>query len=288
MRSSTILLVLVSALVAGGVSYMVAKQSGSGIAPEHETTLQRVERTGVIRCGYIVWPPYLIKDPNTNALSGLAYDYMNALAQELGLRLEWAEETGWGNYAEGLNTNRYDLVCTPVWESGTRARAALLSRPVFYDMMYAFVRADDHRFDQNFESMNKADARIAVIEGDTIQNVRRLRFPEAQELTLPQAADEAALLLSIATHKADIAFEPFDGLQRFNANRTEKLKIAAGGEPVQLNANVFPARQGETAFMAAINASIDVLNNDGRAKAIVQKYGPSFRTVAPAYVSAVK
>lgn len=281
MRTTTILLIVLSVLMAGTASYMAARQPVT--LHERETTLQRVEHTGMIRCGYIVWPPYLIKDPNTGTLSGLAYDYVGALAQELGLHLEWTEETGWGNYAEGLNTNRYDLVCTPVWESGTRARAALLSRPLFYDMMYAFVRADDHRFDKDFESMNKGAARIAVIDGDTIQNVRRLRFPDAAELTLPQAADEASLLLSVATHKADIAFEPFDGLQRFNANATDKLKIAANSEPVQLCANVLPTRQGEMTFIAAINAAIDVLNNDGRTKAIVQKYGPGFHTVIPGY-----
>jgi polar amino acid transport system substrate-binding protein len=289
MSGKNVLLVILAAALAGGMSYLAARHAGGAVTTAaHETTLERVERTGVIRCGYIVWPPYLTKDPNTGALTGPARDYMEALAQELGLKLEWTEETGWGNYFEGLNTGRYDLVCTPVWESGPRARAATLSKPLFYDPMFAIVRADDNRFDSNLKSIDNANARIAVIEGDSVQTVRRTQFPSAQEITLSPNADSAQLMLNVATRKADVALDTYDIFSGYNAHAGtgEKLKLAGGGAPVELWANMLAAKQGEASFMAAINAAVDVINGDGRGPAILEKFGMKFRPVAPGYATA--
>src|SRR5438874_1363658 len=75
----------------------------------------RVMSSGVIHCGYVVYPPGLLKDPNTGKLSGVFYDIMESAAKSLQLRLEWTEEVGWGSMIEGLQANRYDMICSPVW-----------------------------------------------------------------------------------------------------------------------------------------------------------------------------
>jgi ABC-type amino acid transport substrate-binding protein len=71
-------------------------------AADKETSYDRVMRTGVIRCGYVEWPPYLLKDPNTQEFSGLIYDYMMAIGKDLGFKVEWSESVGWGIFMRVL------------------------------------------------------------------------------------------------------------------------------------------------------------------------------------------
>ena len=85
-----VLLTLVVAVVTSflTVQFMVPQNADSGavsLPKEKESVYERVIRTGKIRCGYAVWQPVLMKDPNTGAFSGVYYDYMNLLAARLGL-----------------------------------------------------------------------------------------------------------------------------------------------------------------------------------------------------------
>jgi polar amino acid transport system substrate-binding protein len=237
-----------------------------------ETALQRILRTKTIRCGYVVNAPYLIKNPNTGEFSGVAFDFMQAIAEELNVRLEWVEEVGWGTFQEGLNGNRYDAMCVPVWQSGSRAQVALLSKPLYYNALYATTRADNTRFDGDFDTINKPDVRVAVIDGDATQAVRKLRFPMAQEVANPQLSDESGLMLNIATQKADVGLQAIDGLKRYNQSAAVKLKLALNGKPVRYFASTLAVKIGEHDLKAALDATIEALINSGQASQLVEKY----------------
>src|ERR1700735_3304508 len=97
--------ILISAVVALAVAWFaVAKLPQSASSVKTATAYERVMRTGTIRCGYVRWYPYFTKELKTGELSGLNYDAMAAIGEELDLKIEWAEEVGWGNLGEGLKT----------------------------------------------------------------------------------------------------------------------------------------------------------------------------------------
>jgi hypothetical protein len=73
-----------------------------------DTVYDRVMKSQTIRCGYGLWSVYLHKDPNTGKMGGIYYDYMEALGKNLGLKIEWTEEVGWGDYIAGLKGDRFD------------------------------------------------------------------------------------------------------------------------------------------------------------------------------------
>lgn len=80
------LVAVVLALVALGIVIFSPSSSREDHASKQETTFERVLRTGVIRCGYPVWPPSNIVDPNTKILSGYSHDLTEAVADELSLK----------------------------------------------------------------------------------------------------------------------------------------------------------------------------------------------------------
>ena len=61
------------------------------------SVLDRVKSEGTIRAGYIVYPPFVTKDPNTADLGGLFIDVMAEIARQLGVsitavQISWAEQ----------------------------------------------------------------------------------------------------------------------------------------------------------------------------------------------------
>ncbi len=252
-----------------------------------ETAYERIQRTGTIRCGYVLWSPYLIKDPNTGGMSGLAYDYMSAIANELDLKLEWTEETGWGTFQEGLNTGRYDLMCVPVFQSGQRARIALLSTPLYYGALLAYARADDTRFDGDFAAANKPDVTIADVDGDATQAVRRMLFPNAKELAFPQMSDTSMYVLSVVTGKADIVFINLREANRYNETATVKVRPIAGGKPVRLFGVSLAMKSDELALKAMLDSAIETVVTSGAAAHLVAPYAPEFSSPAPGYGTVV-
>jgi ABC-type amino acid transport substrate-binding protein len=270
MRDGTFKTVTVLALALA--LYASVKEPRTGRGTE-ETALAHVTRTGVLRCGYTTWAPYFSIDPKTGEKGGIAYDFLQALGQELGVRVDWVEEAGWGNLQEGLDAKRYDMFCVPLWGAGARARVALLTRPVYDDGLYAFARADDPRFDQSLDQANNAGARIVVMDGDTMQKVRQARFPKAQELALaPMLGDESQAILSVVQHKADIVFNNLYSSAQYNEKAEAKIKAIGNGEPVRLFASSFAVKLGESDFKAAVDVSLEALCKSGEAEKIVKKY----------------
>lgn len=236
-----------------------------------ESAYQRVMRTGTLRCGYIVFSPYLNKDPNTGKLSGISYDYMNAIADEIGIKIEWSEETGWGTFHEGLNANRYDAMCVAVWQSGARARAALLTRPLYYNGLFALVREGDSRFLKGFDSFNDPGIKILVHEGDATQALRKMRFPKAGELSVPPLSDESFGIISVADGKADVLFQDLYSVRKYNESAKKKL-VKVGYGPVQFFGNSLAVKTGEYDLKFLLDSSVDTLITSGKVAKIVESY----------------
>lgn len=251
--------------------------SGSAFAEKGtESAYDRVMRTGVLRCGYIVWNPIFMIDPNTKAMSGLSYDVVNAIGKELGLKVDWVEETGWGTFAEGLNTGRYDMLCTTIWASGDRAKAVLLTHPIAHQKMLAYARADDSHFGKSLDALNSPEVAIAVVDSDPTQKIRQQRFPMAKEVTLSADTDSATYLLTAATRKADIVFADEAVVAKYNSMAEVKLKPAVRGMAVNMFGNVYALKSDEIRLKNLIDTTIDILNDSGVIGGKIKPYYPAF------------
>src|SRR5207253_5761520 len=131
--------------------------------------------------------PGCLKDPNTGKLSGIGIDSLEMAAKNLGLKVEWTEEVGWGSMLEGLQTNRYDMIATPIWTNSNRARLVDFSRPLYYSPINVWVKAGDKRFNEtNLTTLNSPDKVIATVDGETAEVIANEDFPQAKKLSLPQ------------------------------------------------------------------------------------------------------
>jgi len=245
----------------------------------------RVTQNGKLRCGYVLYNPGCMKDPNTGKLSGIGVEVLEKVCEKLGIELVWAEEVGWGSMLEGLQTNRYDLIATPVWTNANRAKLVDFSKPLYYSPVLAYVKAGDKRF-ADTESLNNEKVRIATIDGETAEVIAASDFPKAKKVSLPQLTDVSQLLLTVSTGKADVTFaEPTVGAaySKSNANSIDAIK---GIPPVRVFPNCWTFRRGQYEFREMIDTVLDELVNSGYVDKVVAKYeaapGTLYR-IAPGY-----
>ncbi len=239
----------------------------------------RVMQQGKIRCGYSIYNPGCLKDANTGKLSGIGVDTLEMVAKNLGLKVEWTEEVGWGTMIEGLQTNRYDMIATPVWATSDRARVVDFSKPLFFSPVCAYVKAGNRTFNaDNLKTLNSPEYSIASIDGATAEIIAQEDFSRVKRVSLPQSSDFGQLLLTISSGKADVTFtEPADAavFMKNNPGVIEKI----GGSPLRVFPNCWIFRRGQLEFKDMINTALDQLINSGAEERIIQKYEPAPNTL---------
>lgn len=236
-----------------------------------ESAYDRIMRTRTIRCMYILKPPFMVKDPNTGKLSGLFVDYMNALGALTDLKIEWTQELVLGTYLQDLAEGRADMECASGWPSAKRGQYAFYPKPYAYIPMIAVVREDDHRFDDNPESLNDPAVRISTLDGDMASAVRSLRFPKSQDISLPQTAALTDEMMNVVTEKADVALMDVLVASKFAASNPGKVRLVRHKAPLFMIA-LSPTLPQDIRLKQMVDVANDQLLNTGKVEEILRAY----------------
>lgn len=235
-----------------------------------KTTLDKVLSRGEIRVGYVVNPPALIKDPNTGKLSGIYYDAVELMAKNLLLKIDWKEEVGWGTMAEGLYSDRYDMVVGGIWPSSTRSKKVDFSTALYYSAVNAYVRANDYRFSLP-KDINSDNVTIATLDGEMSSIIARNSYPKVKTLSLSQDASIAQNLLNVKTGKADVAFVEQVVADDFLANNPGSIKNPFSSY-IRIFGNTIVLPKGQEGFTNMIDTSIKEIINSNDAERIIKSY----------------
>lgn len=279
--TKTILLVVFVALV---ISFIGAKIFSGKINQGEDLTVTVLNK-GEIRAGYVVYPPCLIKDPNTGQLSGIFYDALEEMGKNLDLKINWAEEVGWSTMIEGLKAKRYDIIAFCLWPNSARAKNVDFTNPLYYSAIGAYVRSDEDRF-ADLAQINQQGVTIATIDGEMSSFIAQSTFPNAKTLSLSQDTQIAQLLLNITTKKADVTFVEIAIAEEFLANNPGSIKNIAKSKPVRYFSNTMGISKNQDGFKSMINTAIDELFYNGKVSELIKKYEKypgSFYPVATPY-----
>jgi len=239
-------------------------------AAQHSTVFERVMKTNTLRCGYAVATPWFMVDPNTKALSGVDYDVTMAVADKMGVKVDWVEETGWGVAEQGLISGRYDALCGNVCIDPHRARAVWYSTPFLHLPLNPVVRADDHRFDGNLDSINNKDVRIGVKANHVFEFTAKERFPEATRVYMNDISDDTEFFLDLTSNKIDIAFSAPETVDIYSKTNPGKIRML--DEPAHMCNGGFLLPQGDTSLKHIVDLAITEINTSGLLETIIRKY----------------
>lgn len=274
-----IIAALVSILVAWGTVKMVGTEVG--VSATKETAYERVMRTKTLRCGYALWPPHaVLKDPKTGELTGIFVEIAEQMSAALDVKLVWAEETGWGSFIEGLNSNRFDLFCAPLWRNAERGKLISYTTPLAYSALHFYVRKDDNRFDKDLDILNNPQYKLATMDGEMSQMIARRFFPKAQQVSIPQLGDITQLMLNVGSGKADGVFlEPSLALD-YSSKNPGKIKQVTK-EPYQVFPNSFGMLIGGGKLQEMVDSALVEMINQGVVDRIITKYEPDRSVFMP-------
>jgi len=238
-----------------------------------ESAYDRVMRTGTIRCGYTPYSVGLMKDPNTGQMSGIYHDIITRLAENLGFKISWVEEVGWSGQIEGLNTKRYDMICSPVSLNSGRARVTDFSIPLYYSPVHIWAKKDNITITNDLKALNKPEIHISTLDGEQTSVFAHQFFPLATQVSLPQSAPFTDLLLQVTTGKADIVFaEPFS-VNEFLKNNPNTLRmITTLDKPLLVVPNIILLPRGEYEFKEMVDNGLREMFNSHIIDMIIDKY----------------
>ena len=276
------LLALIVALCALGLSYF---QSPAHQAAKQESAYEHVMRTGILRCGYVIDPPHVIKDPNNGQISGVIPDLINEAGKLLQIKIDWAEEVGWGNTVEALRSHRVDAICTDYWMEPLEGRYVGYTMPLYFAGLAPYVRTNDTRFDKEFSKINDPAITIATTDGDVTNYIAQMSFPKSKIFSMPNMTDVSTNLLNVMTGKADIAFADIAVARRFEKNNPGALKRLMPDQPFM----VFPATialpQGDVALKTMLDSALTQLLYSGFTDRTLDHYNVpdnvTYRTAHP-------
>ncbi|MEJ0062133.1 MAG: transporter substrate-binding domain-containing protein [Alphaproteobacteria bacterium] len=283
MRPLTWLVVVLAAVVTGYAgARLAAPQAVEGMnsppaaavqAAVRETAYDRVMRTNTLRCGYILYEPFVRKDPNSGKFSGIAVDLAEEIGRVADLKIEWTDEVGWGTTVEGLKTGRYDALCVGFWRLPTEGKHVFYTLPFSYSMVDVLTRADDTRFDADLALINQPDIRIISADGREDSIIARRDFPKAKLTELSNLAGDSDLMESVASGKADISFQEAATFERYLAANPDKLKKLPLPAPLRVYQNTFALPQDEK-LKSMLDTAINVIVENGGMDIMLDKYDP--------------
>ena len=257
-------------------------------AEQGKSTYDRVMNTKTIRCAYAVYPPTLMKDPNTGKITGIFHDLLEEVARLHNLKIDWAEEVDYGSIIQGFEAGRYDMFCAALWPGPERAQKALFTVPAYYSGVGIYVKADDKRFDGHPEKLNATAFRISVQDGDINDSIAKADFPLAQRVSIPQMAQSSLQFQNVMDGKADAIFAEASFAKGFMKEHPGALQNIVPDNPVRVFPNVYMLPKNEFQFKSMLDTVLQELLYRGYVDKLIDQYAGAqsgFYKVAKPYAA---
>ena len=190
-------LIAAAALGTGGMM-LAGKQAGAQTAGG--SRLATILSRGVMRVGTTGdFNPMSFRDVVTNTYQGYDIDTMQALADDLGVQIEWVV-TEWATITAGIAADRFDIF-SGASLSVPRARVAAFTIPCNEVGTVPLARAANAERFNSWEAINTPGTRVAILMGTTFDEQARQHFPEA---TIQSVQSPATGWQEVMAGRADV------------------------------------------------------------------------------------
>jgi cyclohexadienyl dehydratase len=144
-----------------------------------QSALQDILSSGTLKVGTTGdWNPMTMKDPATNSYTGYDIDVMTALAQDLGVEVEFVP-TDWKTLVSGVTSGKYHITGSASI-SPARAKAAGYSSSYFSLATVPLILAKNADRFKDWGDLNMADVTVAATLGTTQEKQVMEFFPDAK------------------------------------------------------------------------------------------------------------
>jgi ABC-type amino acid transport substrate-binding protein len=232
-----------------------------------QSTLQEIKNRGTLRVGWGVLFPYMYRDPsNNNQLTGFAVDFMNAMAQALGVKVEFIEDN-WSTMIAGLQANKFDITLPALGITLPRAEVITYTHPIARQPIGLMVLKKNVDKYKSWQDLDKPELRITTTLGSNIDLFVTQRFKNAQIIRVKGGPDSIAQMLG---GKADAWA---NAIEAFNMIEKERPDLAiVPGQRLGASPMAMGVRQGDFIWRDWINLFIAEMERTGRLKTMLDAH----------------
>lgn len=233
---------------------------------------ERIKTAGVVRIALDVpYVPMEFRDPATGELTGFDVELAKALAEVLGVTVEY-QEGAFETLTPALQSERVDLIMSGFYDRPARRE--------YFDFINYLAAGG-----QFFASVSREDLKEAKdFCGKTVSTIRATNYPEAiaafsaevcapaglEPIKVAEESDVPQMLINVKTGRVDGAMQGLESIPAYMATEPDTYKPI--GEPVGRALMGIAFNKTDTvlrdAFVHALKAKIA----DGTYDALIEKY----------------
>ncbi len=231
----------------------------TGTAFSADDKITAIKDSGQLRVCHAEALPWGAKDPKTNEWVGTDIEAAKHLAGIMGVEYV-PVDSQWGTLIPSLETDKCDIVMSPMFRTAERAMRVLFSNPSGYETQGTAVHQDSDA--QTHADLDKEGMIIAVGSG-TADEAFANRFFKSAEVK-PLVSDKlSTYFLEVASKRADAILTDSSSLRNFIAANPEMNLRIIDDAPLNPQGYAYAVLPGEYHFVNFINVWLETISQQG-------------------------
>lgn len=232
--------------------------------------LENIQKTRVIRVGYVKFAPCAYVNPKTGELEGIFIDATKEIADELKVKVEF-KETTLANFSAALSAGEFDYSIGPTFITPNRALSVAFTQPILALGNSGLVKSENTQKFQNISSLAQPNLRIAVLQGQAMEQFIKVNFPKAKLIVI-SGSDLTAPLTAVEAGQADIGLTNSVTVQNYASSRPNTSIVFNEKNSLARLALAWVVPSDDLRLQSFLNSSIDWLVQSGKLEQIEAKY----------------
>jgi len=233
--------------------------------PASARDLDEIISSKEIRLGWLNYPPLMIRDPNSGALSGFYIEAIDAMFAPLKIKTVWVEQT-WGTFAAGLQSDQIDAFIGGSFATPQRSLALSFTRPVAYMGNGVLVRKADAegRFKgvKTIMDFDKDGVTIVTPLGSAGHDWLKGHFKHAKVVGV-EGTNQSAGSLELLAGRADANYiDAFIGAGDVHAHPNELVDMFAE-DPLDVAPIAWAIKRKEPDLLVFLNTMVEYMDTAG-------------------------
>jgi polar amino acid transport system substrate-binding protein len=260
--------------VVGTIAVAFGALTGACPGSASARDLDEIISSKEIRLGWLDYPPLMIRDPKTQALSGVYIDAITAQFNALKIKPVWVEMT-WGTFAAALQSDQIDVFIGASFATPQRSLALSFTTPVAFMGNGILVRKADAqgRF-KNVKSIMDFDqdgVRMAVLLGSAGHDWLKAHFKHATIVPL-EGTNQSEGTLALLADRVDANYtDSFIGAGDVRAHPNEIVDLFAEN-PLDVAPIAWAIKRKEPDLLVFLNTMLGYMETSGAWLDAEEKY----------------
>jgi ABC-type amino acid transport substrate-binding protein len=239
-----------------------------GTPAQAGAVLDRVSSSASVRV--CIWPDYYgvsLRHPRTQQLAGIDIDLAAELGRDLKAAVQFIDSS-FPTLIDDLKSDRCDVAMFAVAVLPQRMAQLAFTRPYLQSDIYA-VTTKGNKVVARWEDIDKPGVAVAVQAGTFMEPVMAAALKQAR---LVRVSPPATRERELEAGRADVFMTDYPYSRRLLDN-ADWAMLVSPPTPFHVLPYAYAVKQGDAAWLAAVDEFVARIQRDGRLEAAAQRHG---------------